>query len=75
MRVMHKVNVTSTGNSRIIFAYAPDKGKSCPAPFMSKEIQALGDDLYYDLERIQLMQGQFKPDYAGIKLVKKDNSR
>lgn len=46
--------------SRIIFVYAADKGKTCPVPFMTKEQQKLEDLLYYDLERIHMMNGQFK---------------
>lgn len=48
--------------SRIIFVFEPDKRKSCPAPFMSKEEKQLGEELYYDLEHIHLMHGEFKPD-------------
>lgn len=46
--------------SRIIFVYAADKRKSCPTPFISPEMAHLGDSLYYDLERIHLMKGEFK---------------
>jgi hypothetical protein len=52
--------------SRIIFVYAPDKGKSCPAPFQSSTEVALGESLYYDLEHIHMMKGQFKPDAGFI---------
>ena len=48
--------------SRIIFVYAPDRGKLCPAPFASKAMQQLEEDLYYDLEEIHQLQGQFKPN-------------
>lgn len=47
--------------SRIIFVYAPDRGKLCPAPFASKAMLQLEEDLYYDLEEIHHLQGQFKP--------------
>ena len=47
--------------SRIIFVYESDKGKSCPAPFLSPAEQRLEEDLYYDLEHIRLIKGQFKP--------------
>lgn len=48
--------------SRIVFVYAGKKRKSCPAPFVSKEMSALGELLYEDLERIHLLNGQFRPD-------------
>ena len=52
--------------SRIIFVFEPDKRKSCPAPFQSPEEKKLGEDLYYDLEHIHLMHGEFKPDTSFI---------
>lgn len=52
--------------SRIVFIYEEDKRKSCPAPFLSPEEVALGEDLYSDLERIHLMKGQFKPSSSFI---------
>jgi len=54
--------------SRIVFVYAADKRKSCPAPFQSAEDLALGEDLYYDLEQIYMMKGQFKPTSKFIDL-------
>lgn len=54
--------------SRIIFIYADKKRKSCPAPFVSPETAALGEDLYHDLELIHLLKGQFKPDSSFIDL-------
>lgn len=54
--------------SRIVFVYESDKGKSCPAPFLSKREQLLEEDLYYDLERIRLLKGQFKPSEDFIDL-------
>jgi hypothetical protein len=46
--------------SRIIFVYAADKGKSCPTPFISPVKAELAEDIYYDLEQIRLMKGEFK---------------
>jgi len=48
--------------SRIIFVYEQDKRKSCPVPFITPEERLLGEDLYYDLEQIHLLNGEFKPD-------------
>jgi hypothetical protein len=48
--------------SRIIFVYAPDRGKLCPAPFLTKEAKQLREDLYYDLEEIHQLKGPFKPN-------------
>ena len=47
--------------SRIVFVYEGDKRKSCPAPFLSNREKQLEEDLYYDLEQIHLLKGQFKP--------------
>lgn len=54
--------------SRIVFVYAADKGKCVPAPFQSPQMLALGEQLYYDLEKIYTMKGQFKPtgDYIDL---------
>lgn len=54
--------------SRIIFVYEGDKRKSCPAPFLSMEEQTLEEKLYYDLEQIHLLKGQFKPSTDFIDL-------
>ena len=54
--------------SRIIFVYEEGKGKSCPVLFQSPEIVALGEDLYYDLEQIYMLRGQFKPSSDFIDL-------
>jgi len=54
--------------SRIIFVYEEDKRKSCPIIFLTEEEKALEKDLYYDLEHIHLMKGQFKPSAAFIDL-------
>lgn len=48
--------------SRIIFVYEEDKRKSVPAPFLSDAEKQLGEDLYYDLEQIHMLSGQFKVD-------------
>jgi hypothetical protein len=54
--------------SRIVFVYEEDKRKSCPAPFLSPEEQRLEEALYYDLEQIHLLKGQFKPSSDFIDL-------
>lgn len=54
--------------SRIIFVYQEEKGKSCPVLFQTPEIVKLGEDLYYDLEQIYLLKGQFKPSSDFIDL-------
>lgn len=56
--------------SRIIFVFESEKYKSCPVPFLSVEEERLGEDLYYDLEQIYLMKGQFKPSKNFIELWK-----
>ncbi len=52
--------------SRIIFVYAANKYKACPAPFLTKDQIALGEKLYYDLEQMHLLKGPFKPDASFI---------
>jgi len=54
--------------SRIIFVYEPGKRKSCPAPFLSAIEKRIEEDLYYDLEQIHLLKGQFKPSADFIDL-------
>lgn len=54
--------------SRIIFVYEEDKRKSCPVLFLTDEERQLEEDLYYDLEHIHLMKGQFKPSSTFIDL-------
>ena len=66
--------------SRIIFVYEEDKRKSCPAPFLSPGEQKLEEALYYDLEQIHLLKGQFKPSTDFIDLwvdwyVKQDHRK
>lgn len=46
--------------SRMIFVYADKKSKLVPAPFLSPNTRALEDALLYDLEKILLMQGEFR---------------
>lgn len=46
--------------SRMIFVYEPRKGKIVPAPFLSRQQEQLGEDLYHDLEIIAGLSGQFK---------------
>lgn len=56
--------------SRIIFVFESEKYKSCPVPFLSAEAEQIGEDLYYDLEQIHMMKGQFKPSTDFIELWK-----
>lgn len=56
--------------SRIIFVFEDQKYKSCPIPFLTPAEEHLGEDLYYDLEQIHLMKGQFKPTPDFIELWK-----
>ena len=56
--------------SRIIFVYAPDKKCSIPDPTISPKMKALWEDLYYDLEQIHMLRGQFKPTPEFINLWK-----
>lgn len=56
--------------SRIIFVYENEKYKSCPVPFLTPEEEALGEDLYYDLNQIYMLKGQFKPTQNFIELWK-----
>lgn len=46
--------------SRMIFVYEAKKGKIVPFPFVSEEIKDLENKLYYDIERINMLQGSFK---------------
>lgn len=46
--------------SRMIFVYEPRKGKIVPAPFLTPEQKELGEKLYYDLELIAGLSGEFK---------------
>jgi hypothetical protein len=56
--------------SRIIFVYEHDKRKSCPLIFQTDNELSLGEDLYYDLEQIHLLKGQFKPTVDFIAMWK-----
>lgn len=47
--------------SRIIFVYQSDKYKTCPLTFLNDEQTRIGEDLYYDLEKIYMLRGKFKP--------------
>ena len=47
--------------SRIIFVFEEDRRKPVAAPFLTPEEVKLGEDLYYDLEQIHMLKGQFKP--------------
>lgn len=46
--------------SRMIFVYEEKKGKIVPFPFMSPDMKDLESKLYYDIECINMLQGQFK---------------
>lgn len=46
--------------SRVIFVHAYKKGKVVPIPFISEEAQITREDLFADLERIYLLNGEFK---------------
>jgi hypothetical protein len=54
--------------SRIIFVYEEDKRKHVAAPFLTEEEKQIGEDLYYDLEQIHMLKGQFKatPDFVRL---------
>lgn len=54
--------------SRMIFVFEEDKRKSCPAPFLTPQEIQIGEDLYYDIEQIHLLKGQFKPNSEFIDL-------
>lgn len=47
--------------SRIIFVYEENKGKVCPAPFLTPEHHKTQKNLMVDLEKIHMMRGAFKP--------------
>ena len=46
--------------SRMIFVFEEKKGKIVPFPFISEEARKLEHSLYYDIECINMLQGQFK---------------
>lgn len=46
--------------SRMIFVFEEKKGKIVPFPFISEETRKLETKLYYDIECINMLQGQFK---------------
>lgn len=46
--------------SRMIFVFEEKKGKIVPFPFVSEENRKLETKLYYDIECINMLQGQFK---------------
>lgn len=48
-------------SSRIIFVYEEKQEKIIAMPYLSKEQRAIREDLYHDLEIINLMSGEFKP--------------
>jgi hypothetical protein len=54
--------------SRIIFVYEEDKRKSVAAPFLTNAERQIGEDLYYDLEQIHMLSGQFKASRAFLDL-------
>lgn len=52
--------------SRIVFIYAGKKRRTIPDPFVTIQEQELGVKLLNDLERIVIMQGNFRPDKSFI---------
>ena len=46
--------------SRIIFVYEENKGRICPAPFMTEDDNETRKNLLHDLEQIHIMRGQFR---------------
>lgn len=46
--------------SRIIFVFEERKGKIVPFPFFSAEMRRLEEALYYDIEKIHMLQGRYK---------------
>lgn len=46
--------------SRMIFVYEEKKGKLCPAPHLTPEEEKIGENLYLDLEKIHLLEGEFQ---------------
>jgi hypothetical protein len=53
-------------SSRIIFVFEEKHGKIQPYPYLSDEEKNLGDNLYHDLELIQMMGGEFKHDKSFV---------
>lgn len=54
--------------SRIIFVFEENKGRLCPAPFISPEQEQTWQNLLHDLERIHTLHGQFQVHPEFIKL-------
>lgn len=48
--------------SRMIFVFEEKKGKIVPYPFLSEEARSMESKLYYDIECVNMLQGQFKFD-------------
>lgn len=46
--------------SRIIFVFEERKGKIVPFPFLSADMKTLEESLYYDIEKIHMLQGRFR---------------
>lgn len=46
--------------SRIIFVYEENKGRICPAPFMTNDDVGTRQKLLHDLEQIHMMRGEFR---------------
>lgn len=46
--------------SRIIFVYEEKKGKTIPFPFLSEDDKVLENELYFDIECINMLSGNFK---------------
>lgn len=56
--------------SRIIFVFEDQKYKSCPLPFISDKDALIGEDLYYDLEQMLMLKGEFKYTQNFVELWK-----
>jgi len=54
--------------SRIIFVFEENKGRMCPAPFISPEQDRIWKNLLHDLEQIHTIRGPFQvhPDFIPL---------
>lgn len=57
-------------NSRIIFIYARKKGKIVLFPFENEENVKLRENLINDLQKINIITGEFKPDQSYLEVWK-----
>ena len=46
--------------SRMIMVYQAAKEKTCTFPFLTQEELKIGEQLYFDLEKIHMLKGEFK---------------